>query len=198
MSSSSLSTSPPPPSSLPASVQKLVDDLEQLRRAQRHQAVTRVVIGAVFAVLGVAIAWPVVVTLPPRLPATAALAVLAAVGVRAMYTAGCAWLRARYEVVCSDWRPWRWRLVRRWYAPGSVVWFADVPSCCAGPLVVLAWADDPACVSPWVLTYDGNLGSRADRTAADGGSRAGWSPVDWLSPTPVEPPPGRPHVCWRR
>lgn len=189
---SSLPTSPRPPSSLPASVQATVHDLEQLRQQQRRHATARAAIGTGFFLLGAALAWPVVVVLPPRLLAAAALVALAAIGVRALYVAGLAWLRARYQPLLPDWRMWRWRLVRRWYAPGSVVWFADVPSCCAGPLVVLAWADDPACTTPWVLTYDGRPAGRSGRSGAT------WSPVDWLSPAPVAPRPGHPHICRHR
>ncbi|MEW2353052.1 hypothetical protein [Spirillospora sp. NPDC029432] len=160
----------------------LAADLAEIDRRARTDRRTRTAIAAGFALIGTGLAGPVLVTVPAGLLAAVALVALAAVGAAVLLTASVNWLTGLYELA----RPhpsqvWRWRIIRRWYAPEATVWHAD-PAAGTGPLTVLAWVADPACREPWALVYDG--------TPLMAGGSAEWLPLTDLTPTsPTAPAP---------
>ena len=150
----------------------LVADLAELRRRDRCDRRVRTAVAAVMVLIAAVVVGPVLLSIPARVLSVVIVLVLAVVGagavVRAAYTAA----RRRYELpVCHPWI-WRWRVVRRWYAPGETVWRDPWD----GPLAVLDWHTDPACATPWVLVYDG--------TPRMSGGAAEWLPLDMLTPEP--------------
>ncbi|WP_026400696.1 hypothetical protein [Actinomadura rifamycini] len=155
-------------------------DLELLHRQARRHRIVRGGLAAGFALISTALAAPGIAAAPPWLLAAVLLVVLAVVGAVRLVQEAAHWLRARYlPVVPGPWRVWRWRIVRRWYAPGAVVWRArgaDVAPLHAGPLSVLGWHHDPACRERWVLVYDG--------TPLMSGGGALWLPLTGLTSTP--------------
>ncbi|WP_433467042.1 hypothetical protein [Spirillospora sp. CA-128828] len=108
----------------------------------------------------------------------AALAVTAVLG---MCYDAWQWLAGRYELARGDRPEAGWRIRRRWYAPGSVVWSADSVAPPA-PLVVLGWVCDPACHVPWALVHNGT-----EPNSATGAGGACWVPLDELAPHPTRP-----------
>ncbi|XVQ08107.1 hypothetical protein ACQP1W_36895 [Spirillospora sp. CA-255316] len=156
-------------------------DLAEIARRERIDRRTRAGFAVGFFLLGAALAWPALVAVPYRVLAAAALVALAAVGAHAILTTAAGWVEGRYEVLWShSWRVWRWRIVRRWYAPGSTVW-RTAPGWGAGPLVVLGWHADAACRQVWALVYDG-------APLMSGGDGAVWLPLTDLRPTPPPSP----------
>ncbi|WP_021592043.1 hypothetical protein [Actinomadura welshii] len=161
----------------------LAADLAELRRRDRIQRRARVAMAAGFVLIAAALAGPALLSVPVRVLATSALLGLAVVGAGALASAAYTWFSGRYEVALPHPWIWRWRIVRRWYAPGSTVWRA-APAPWDGPLTVLGWHADPACATAWALVYDG--------TPRMSGGAAVWLPLDHLAPNPpgapAEPP----------
>ncbi|GAA2630981.1 hypothetical protein SMC26_23650 [Actinomadura fulvescens] len=152
-------------------------DLAALHRRDRTDRRTRAAFAATFALIGAGLAAPVLATVPARLTAVAALVALAVVGAGGLASALATWVSGRYEVSRPhSWRVWRWRITRRWYAPGATVWHTD-PASGTGPLAVLGWITDPACPVPWALIYDG--------TPLMAGGGALWLPLTALAPAPA-------------
>ncbi|TMQ87879.1 hypothetical protein ETD83_39675 [Actinomadura soli] len=174
---------PPPVSPPPGAPEPddLAADLAALARIQRRHTRARAAIGAGLVLIGAALAWPVLVAVPARVLATLALLGLAVAGAVWLVSAAYGWWSGRYEVARPHPWIWRWRIVRRWYAPGATVWRAD-PAPWDGPLTVLGWHADPACATGWALVYDG--------TPRMSGGAAQWLPLDQLAPTPAGPPTG--------
>ncbi|MFI0451201.1 hypothetical protein [Actinomadura sp. 6N118] len=151
-------------------------DLAALQRRDRTDRRTRAAFAAAFALIGAALAGPVLVTIPARALAAATLVALAVVGAGALASTAVTWLGGRYEMSRPHpWQVWQWRITRRWYAPGATVWHTE-PNAGTAPLAVLGWYTDPACRMPWALVYDG--------TPLMAGGSALWLPLTDLSPTP--------------
>ncbi|KAB2347248.1 hypothetical protein [Actinomadura rudentiformis] len=154
-------------------------DLAALQRRDRTDRRTRAAFATVFALIGAALAGPVLVTIPARALAVVALVALAVVGAGGLASIATGWLAGRYEMSRPHpWQVWQWRITRRWYAPGATVWHTE-PNAGASPLAVLAWYTDPACQIPWALIYDG--------TPLMSGGSAVWLPLTALTPTPPRP-----------
>ncbi|MFI6516978.1 hypothetical protein ACIBF1_15595 [Spirillospora sp. NPDC050679] len=185
-----VTTAPTNTFSDPDDGQTTTQDLAALRRADRRNALTRAAITVGFLLIGAALTAPVLPHLPLYLVFHLFLMALAGLGVAWLYDRAAIWLHARYRVQrISTWRAFRWRVTRRWYAPGSWVYYRDDCQDTGGqvrPLVVLAWAHDPACRTPWVLTYDGIPPGvhLADNPTGQG---AVWNPLDHLRPATSAP-----------
>ncbi|MFC9975219.1 hypothetical protein ACFVH6_30425 [Spirillospora sp. NPDC127200] len=182
-----LATTPPRPDATPApdtaTTETTPQDLAALRKADSHQRFTRATVAFAFFLIGAAVALPVLPLLPVEALMDLAVKVLAALGVLSVYERVVARMHAWYQVTrTSTWRVFRWRISRRWYAPGSWVCHRHDDREHPRPLVVLAWHHDPACPQPWVLTYDG---TPAGTPAGTGDGRgAVWHPLDHLTPAP--------------
>ena len=156
-------------------------DLAEINARQRADRRLRAGLATGAVLIGAALTWPVLTTIPPRILAALALLALAMVGTHSAVMTAADWLRGRYEVdFAHPWRVWRWRIVRRWYAPGSTVWHTAPTEEGEGPLAVLDWHHDPACRQAWALVYDG-------APLMSGGTGAQWLPLDRLAPTPPLP-----------
>ena len=158
------------------------DDLAALRDADRRRTLTRTAFAGGFVLIGAALAAPVLAQVPPRQAATALLVALALTAVVGMCGDAWQWLADRYELAYGT-RPGRW-IVRRWYAPGSLVWYDDFIGGTT-PLVVLGWVHDPACHQPWALVYDGT-----EPDPATGVWGAYWVPLEELAPHHADYPAG--------
>jgi hypothetical protein len=155
-------------------------ELAALRSQQRRHTVTRAAIGGAFLLIGAALTGPVLPAIPPHLVAAAVLVALAAAGAVRLAEDAAAWLRARYELAPRGGR--RWPVVRRWYAPGALVWHTETwPITVPVPLAVLDWTHDPACHQPWALVHNGTA---PDPATGEWG--AVWVPLDELTPHPPE------------
>lgn len=55
---------------------------------------------------------------------------LAVVGALSMLFGAASWVDDRFEWDRPSWRPWTWRLFRRWFAPGQVVETEDYETAC--------------------------------------------------------------------
>ncbi|WP_301175406.1 hypothetical protein [Actinomadura geliboluensis] len=157
----------------------LATDLAELGRRARIERRARVAMAAGFVLIAAALTGPALLHVPARVLATSVLLGLAVTGAGALANAARTWCSGRYELALPHPLIWRWRIVRRWYAPGSTVWRADAAPW-DGPLTVLGWVADPACPVPWALVYDG--------TPLMSGGAAEWLPLTALAPDPTEPP----------
>lgn len=166
-------------------------ELAELAAIDRRRRRGRAALAAGFALIAVAVAGPALPTIPPRAAAGAVVTALAIAGAVGTTTDGIDWLATRYTLTRPpSRRPWRWRIVRRWYAPGATVWPLDG----SGRLAVLAWWDDPACTRPWVLVHHGQPARTSDRTSVRGFDRgAVWVPLTALAPAPPPAPFTRPR-----
>ncbi|GAA2166279.1 hypothetical protein [Actinomadura napierensis] len=174
------------PTTVPAACAADAAELAALRHQERRHTVTRAAIGGAFLLIGAALTGPVLLAIPPHLVAAAVLVALAAAGAVRLAEDAAAWLRARYELAPGRGR--RWPVVRRWYAPGALVWYADADAVTGPvPLAVLDWTHDPACHQPWALVHNGTAPDPATGTWG-----AVWAPLDELTPHPPEPIPTDP------
>ncbi|MEU8303421.1 hypothetical protein AB0C84_07640 [Actinomadura sp. NPDC048955] len=160
------------------------DDLAALRDADRRRTLTRIAFAVGFVLIGAALAAPVLAQVPPRQAATALLVALALTAVVGMCGDARQWLADRYELARGTGPGAGRRIVRRWYAPGSLVWYDDFIGGTT-PLVVLGWVHDPACHQPWALVYDGT-----EPDPATGVWGAYWVPLEELASHPADYPAG--------
>ncbi|GGP92231.1 hypothetical protein BKA00_000443 [Actinomadura coerulea] len=170
------------PAPAPGSSGADADDLAALCDADRRRTRTRTAVAVGFALIGAALTAPVAAQVPPRQATTAVVVALAVVKVIGLFGDAWHWVTRRYELASGTGPGVRRWIVRRWYAPGSLVWYDDFVRGTT-PLVVLGWVHDPACHQPWALVYDG---TEPDPAAGVWG--AYWVPLEELSPRPTEPP----------
>ncbi|WP_019632674.1 hypothetical protein [Actinomadura atramentaria] len=145
-----------PPAPVPqCRTEQDVADLAELDRLDRYERQTRRKIGLTLGALGVGVAVPALAVTPPDVLAEYGTRGLAVLGVLAVADTVAGRLRDRFQSAPHGryWQVWRWRIARRWYAPGSTVWTC-ADDACPRPLAVLDWNGTGD--EKWVLVTDGS------------------------------------------
>ncbi|WP_067487415.1 hypothetical protein [Actinomadura hibisca] len=146
-------THPTPEPSLPSAPDVTPidhNDLLELHEGLQEHRRTRLLLNALFVLFLLPSAFAVVLN-PPlshRILLTAALWLLATLGLAHLLDMARTWCSARYSLTRTA--TWHYRLERRWYAPGTTVLTGPDAQ---RPVYVLGWLNDPACVQPWVLIH---------------------------------------------